>query len=53
MTQEGKKPATINKALSFVRHLFNYAKRCDKFYANNPVSISGLLPVNNQKSRVL
>lgn len=52
-TKEGKKPATINKALSFIRHLFNYAKRCNKFYANNPVSISGLLSVNNQKSRVL
>lgn len=51
--QEGKKPATIDKTLSFVRHLFNYAKRCDKFYSNNPVSIAGLLPVNNQKTRVL
>ncbi|MGE5444033.1 MAG: tyrosine-type recombinase/integrase [Ignavibacteriales bacterium] len=51
--QEGKKPATIDKTLSFVRHLFNYAKRCDKFYANNPVSIAGLLPVDNQKTRVL
>jgi integrase len=52
-TQEGKKPATIDKTLCFVRHLFNYAKRCDRFYANNPVSIAGLVPVNNQKSRVL
>ncbi|MGE5446036.1 MAG: tyrosine-type recombinase/integrase [Ignavibacteriales bacterium] len=51
--QEGKKPATIDKTLSFVRHLFNYAKRCDKFYANNPVSTAGLLPINNQKTRVL
>ncbi|MGE5443512.1 MAG: tyrosine-type recombinase/integrase [Ignavibacteriales bacterium] len=51
--QEGKKPATIDKTLSFVRHLFNYAKRCDKFYGNNPVSIAGLLPINNQKTRVL
>lgn len=52
-TQEGKKPATIDKTLSFVRHLFNYAKRCDKFYANNPVSIAGLLPINNEKTRIL
>jgi integrase len=52
-TREGKRPATINKDLSFIKHLFNYAKRCNKFHANNPVSISGLLPVNNQKTRVI
>jgi hypothetical protein len=52
-TQEGRKPATINRELAFVRHLFNYAKRCDKFHSNNPVSLSGLLHVNNQKTRVL
>ncbi len=52
-TQEGRKPATINKESAFVRHLFNYAKRCKKFYGDNPVSVCGLLPVNNQKTRVL
>lgn len=52
-TREGKKPATINKELSFIKHLFNYAKRCNNFHANNPVSVSGLLPVNNQKTRVI
>lgn len=52
-TQEGKKPATTNSDLAFVRHLFNYAERCNKFYGKNPVSISGLLPVNNQQTRVL
>jgi integrase len=52
-TKEVNKPASINKDLPFVRHLFNYAKRCNKFFANNPVSISGLLPVNNQKTRIL
>lgn len=52
-TREGRKPATIDKALSFVRHLFNYARRCDKFYGNNPVSISELLPMNNQKTRII
>jgi len=51
-TQEGKKPATIDKMLAFVRHQFNYAKRCDRFFGNNPVSIAGLLPVNNQKTRL-
>jgi integrase len=53
ITQVGRKPATINRQLAFVRHLFNYAKRCNKFYANNPVSIAGLLPVNNQRTRIL
>lgn len=52
-TREGKKPATINKELSFVKHLFNYARRCNRFFSNNPVSISGLLTVNNVKTRVL
>ncbi|HEX3034724.1 MAG TPA: hypothetical protein VHT73_06250 [Thermodesulfobacteriota bacterium] len=52
-SHEGKKPATINRILAFTGHLFNYAKRCNKFFGNNPVSISGLLPVNNQKVRVL
>ncbi len=52
-TQVGKKPATINRQLAFARHLFNYARRCNKFYANNPVSISGLLSVNNQRTRIL
>lgn len=48
-----RKPATINKELAFVRHLFNYAKRCKRFYGDNPVSLCGLLSVNNQKTRVV
>ncbi|MGE5443378.1 MAG: tyrosine-type recombinase/integrase [Ignavibacteriales bacterium] len=52
-TQEGRKPGTINKELAFVRHLFNYAKRCKRFYSDNPVSVCGLLSVNNQKTRVI
>jgi integrase len=52
-TKEGKKPASVNKDLAIFRHLFNNAKSCNKFYTNNPVSNSGLLPVNNQKIRVL
>ncbi|MGE5443981.1 MAG: tyrosine-type recombinase/integrase [Ignavibacteriales bacterium] len=52
-TQESRKPATINKELAFVRHLFNYAKRCKKFYGDNPVSVCGLLSVNNQKTRII
>lgn len=51
--RDGRKAATINKELSFVKHLFNYARRCNRFFANNPVSISGLLSVNNVKTRVL
>ena len=52
-TQESRKPATINKELAFVRHLFNYAKRCKKFYGDNPVSVCGLLSVSNHKTRVI
>ncbi|MGE5444969.1 MAG: tyrosine-type recombinase/integrase [Ignavibacteriales bacterium] len=52
-TQHGRKPATINRELAFVRHLFNYAKRCKKFYGDNPVSVCGLLSVNNQKTRII
>lgn len=49
----GRKPATLNKELTFLRHLLNYAKRCKKLYGDNVVSTCGLLPVNNQKTRVI
>lgn len=43
----------MRKELVFVRHLFNYAKRNKKFYGDNPVSIAGSVPVNNQRERIL
>jgi integrase len=46
-------PATVNRELSVLRHLFNIAKRWKKFFSENPVSESGLISINNQKERIL
>ncbi|GBD38674.1 MAG: hypothetical protein KatS3mg078_2252 [Deltaproteobacteria bacterium] len=47
------KPSTVNRELQVIRYLFNLAKRWKKFYGDNPVSQSGLIPVNNQVERIL
>ncbi len=47
------KPATVNREIECLRHLFNLAKRWRKFFGDNPVSESGLLEVNNQIERIL
>jgi integrase len=47
------KPATVNRELQCIRFMFNYAKREKKFLGDNPVSISGLLKVNNRMERIL
>ena len=47
------KPATVNRELSTLRHLFNLAKRWKKFFGDNPVSVSGLLREDNLRKRVL
>jgi integrase len=46
-------PATVNRELQIVRHLFNLAKRWKKFFGENPVSEAKLISVNNQKERIL
>ncbi len=46
-------PATVNRSLSVLRHLFNLAKRWKKFYGDNPVSIVGMLEEHNQVERIL
>jgi integrase len=46
-------PATLNRSLSVLRHLFNLAKRWKKFFGDNPVSIAGLLEENNIVERIL
>jgi len=46
-------PATVNRSLSVLRHLFNLAKRWNKFYGDNPVSIVGMLEEHNQVERIL
>ncbi|MDA2918528.1 site-specific integrase [Desulfobacterota bacterium AH_259_B03_O07] len=46
-------PATVNRELQCIRHLFNIAKRNKKFFGENPVSASGLIKVDNQVERIL
>jgi integrase len=46
-------PATVNRELEVLRHLFNLAERWKKFFGKNPVSQAGLLPLNNQLERIL
>lgn len=45
--------ATVNRSLSVLRHLYNLAKRWNKFYGDNPVSIVGMLQEQNQIERIL
>jgi integrase len=47
------KPATVNRELATLRHIFNLARRNKKFYGDNPVSIAGLLSEDNHRDRVL
>jgi len=49
----GKKPATINRELACLKHLFNFAKQREKFFGENPVSKVKFLEENNQIERVL
>lgn len=46
-------PATVNRELEVLRHLFKLAERWKKFFGKNPVSQAGLLPLNNQVERIL
>jgi len=46
-------PATVNRELSTLRHIFNLAKRWKKFFGDNPVSVSGLLREDNLRKRVV
>jgi len=47
------KPATVNRELEVLRHMFNLAERWSRFFGKNPVSKSGLLKVNNRIERIL
>lgn len=47
------KPSTVNRELACLSHLFNLAKRQQRFFGENPVSISKLLPEHNQVERIL
>ncbi len=50
---DGVRPATVNRELSCLKHLFNEAKRSNKFFGDNPVSSIKFLDENNEKTRVL
>lgn len=50
---KSSKPATVNRELSTLRQIYNLAKRWNKYYGENPISISGLLPEDNMKERIL
>lgn len=47
------KPSSLNRELACLSHLINYAKQQRKFFGDNPVSISKLMPENNLKERIL
>jgi integrase len=47
------KPATVNRELQIIRHLFNLAYRWKRFFGRNPVAESRLLEVHNQVERIL
>jgi len=47
------KPATVNRSLSVLRHLFNLAKRWKMFFGENPIPIVGMLEEHNQVERIL
>ncbi|MGH7908557.1 MAG: tyrosine-type recombinase/integrase [Thermodesulfobacteriota bacterium] len=47
------KPATVNREIATLRQIFNLAKRWKKFFGENPISISKLLPEHNLKERIL
>lgn len=46
-------PSTVNRELSTLRQIYNFAKRRNQYYGENPVSISRLLPEENIKERIL
>lgn len=50
---EGAKPATVNRERACLSHLFNLAKRRQKFFGVNPVSQVQALEENNQRERIL
>ena len=47
------KPATVNRELEVLRHMFNLAERWNRFFGKNPVCMSGLLKLSNHTERIL
>jgi len=51
--KDGMRPATVNRELACLKHLFNIAKQRSNFFGDNPVSKINFLEENNQIERVL
>mgnify|MGYP001773950704 CR=1 FL=1 len=51
--REGVRPATVNRELACLKHLFNIARQRGKFFGDNPVSQVRFLEENNQIEKVL
>ena len=49
----GRKPATVNRELACLKHLFNVAKQQSAFFGDNPVSKVKFLEEDNVKDRIL
>jgi len=47
------KPATVNRALGCLKHLFNLARRWKKFFGENPVTQVEFFEENNKLERIL
>lgn len=51
--KDGVKPATVNRELSCLRHIFNIAEKQKKFFGKNPVSEIKFLHEDNKTERIL
>ena len=51
--KDGMRPATVNRELACLKHLFNTSIQRSKFFGDNPVSRVKFLEENNQVERVL
>jgi integrase len=53
MAKKGLAPRTIHYTMSLIRQMFNYAKRFDYFYGDNPVSKIKMPSFDNRRMRFL
>lgn len=51
--REGRKPATVNRELACLKHIFNVARQRGKFAGENPVTRVKFLEEKNDVTRVL
>lgn len=53
MTAAGRAPASVNKVLVYISHVFNMAKNNDYFTGDNPVSKVKKIKIDNRRIRFL